>query len=247
MSSSILTILLLFLIMILINLWFIKQGDERELREIPAINKIQSSLENSIEDGSRIHFAIGRSEVTSPEIISGIIALNLLKHVTYISANSDLPPISSAGTGSLMLLSQDTIQKIYKNIGLQSSYSHNLGRFVGPTPFTFASGAAINIAEKNISTNLMLGNFGIEVGLLTHNGEQSETITIAGTDNILGQATIYATAHEHLIGEEVFAANAYIRGKDIHRASLFAQDNIRILIILGISAASIYGLIKGFL
>ncbi len=93
----------------------------------------------------------------------------------------------------------------------------------------------------------MIGSFGIEAGLITHSGEQSNTLTIAGTDDMLGQAVLYATAHETLIGEEIFASGAYFDSKDIHFASIRAQDIIRLIIILGISSASIYGLIKGLL
>ena len=237
--------LFLFLGLIFLNLWMIKRGSKLKLRDIPVFEQMRNSLENSVEDGTRIHISIGRSEVTSPEIAAGIIGLNLLKRISYITSDSDLPPIFSTGTGSLMLLSQDTIQTIYNNIGRSEAYSSVLGRFTGPTPFSFAAGAALEINETEVSTNLLIGSFGIEAGLLTHAGERSRTLTVAGTDNILGQAVIYATAHEPLIGEEVFATNAYLSGEKIHRASLFTQDIIRILIILGISAASIYSLIKG--
>lgn len=247
MNSWVIIFLLMFLILILIDIWIPKLTVKRELRNIPAFENMRSSMETSVEDGSRIHFAIGRSEVTSPEIAAGIIGLNLLKRVSYITSDSDLPPISSAGTGALMLLSQDTIRNIYQKIGQQEAYSNILGRFSGPTPFSFAAGSALTISEDNVSTNLMIGSFGVEAGLLTHAGEQNKVLTVAGTDDILGQAVIYASAHEPLIGEEVFASGAYFGGKDIHRASLFAQDIIRILIIITILAGSLYGLFRGLI
>jgi len=247
MNSWVIIFLLTFIILMIANFYFMKQGDKRELRVIPAFETMHSSMETSVEDGSRIHFAIGRSEVTSPEIAAGIIGLNLLKRVGYITSDSDLAPISSAGTGALMLLSQDTIRTICREIGQKGDLSSQMGHFTGPTPFSYAAGSALTISGKEVSTNLMIGSFGVEAGLLIHAGDSSKTLTVAGTDDIIGQAVIYTTAYDPLIGEEVFAAGAYFGAKDMHRASLFTQDLMRILIIIGISAISIYSLIRGLL
>jgi hypothetical protein len=247
MNFWVIVFLLAFIFLMFANFWYMKRDDKRGLRTIPAFDNMHSSMEASVEDGSRIHFAIGRSEVTSPEIAAGIIGLNLLKRVGYITSDSDLTPVSSAGTGALMILSQDTIRTIYRELGRKGDAASQMGLFTGPTPFSYAAGSALNVSEAEVSTNLMIGSFGIEAGLLTHAGDNSKTLTIAGSDDILGQAVIYATTYEPLIGEEVFASGAYFGMKDIHRASLFTQDIMRILIIIGISAISIYSLIRGLI
>lgn len=51
----------------------------------------------------------------------------------------------------------------------------------------------------------MIGNFGSEAALINEAAERSGSLTLAGTDTIPGQAVLYATAQEPLIGEEVFA------------------------------------------
>ena len=107
-------------LLILANLWIVNRKDKRALREIPALDHMRSSMENSVEDGTCIHIAVGRSEVTSPEIAVGLIGLNLLKRISYITADSDRPPIASAGTGSMMLLSQEllTVNSLKHSIGM---------------------------------------------------------------------------------------------------------------------------------
>jgi len=63
---------------------------------------------------------------------------------------------------------------------------------------------------------------------------------VAGTDNLPAQAVLYATAHEPLIGEELYAGGAYLNAGIMHDASLQTQDIFRwaliIVIILGILA-----------
>lgn len=237
--------LMVFIILILSDIWIFSRKRIRTFRKISAIEKMHYVMESSVEDGSRIHFSIGRSEVTSPEIAVGLIGLNILKRISNITTNSDLPPIASTGTGSLMVLAQDNIKTIYSKTDRHDVSSNLLGRFSGPTPLSFAASSAMNLSEDKISTNLMVGSFGIEAGLLTHTSDNGKTLSVAGTENLLGQAVLYVTAHESLIGEEVFASNAYLESKDIHRASLFSQDVFRIFIITGMTIISILGLIQG--
>ncbi|MDH5607232.1 MAG: hypothetical protein OEY93_10110, partial [Anaerolineae bacterium] len=43
-----------------------QRQEGRNLRDIPAFYRLQGAIELSVEDGSRIHIAIGRSDITSP-------------------------------------------------------------------------------------------------------------------------------------------------------------------------------------
>jgi hypothetical protein len=56
-------------------------------------------------------------------------------------------------------------------------------------------------------------------------------MTLGGTDNLSGQAVLFASAHEPLIGEETYAGGAYLGAGPMHTASLYAQDILRWVII----------------
>ena len=79
-----------------------------------------------------------------------------------------------------------------------------------------------------------MGNFGVEVALLTDAVERENTFVLAGSDNLTAQAVIYASAQEPLIGEEIYAAGAYVESSPLHSASLTVQDILRWLIIAAI-------------
>ena len=98
-----------------------------------------------------------------------------------------------------------------------------------------------------ISSNLLIGSFSYEVALITSAGERSQTSTLAGTDNLPGQAVLYATAHQPLVGEEMYAGGAYLGAGPMHEASLHAQDVIRWITIGLIIVFSITDLLKGLL
>jgi len=223
-----------------------QRQEGRNLRDIPAFYRLQGAIELSVEDGSRIHIAIGRSDITSPQGMAAMVGLSMLKRVSTVALESDQPPIASAGNGGLVILAQDTIRGAFNSLNLQGAYDHTLGRATGLTPYSYAAGVMPIILDEDISANIMVGSFGDEAALITSAGERSQTFTLAGADNIPGQAVLFATAHEPLIGEELFAGGAYIGAGLMHVASLHAQDVVRWLIVVILLAAGAFGLLQGF-
>jgi hypothetical protein len=69
---------------------------------------------------------------------------------------------------------------------------------------------------------------------------------IGASDNLNGQAILFASAQDTLIGEELFAAGAYLGAGASHAASLTVQDILRwlvILVLLGGAAAKFLGVL----
>ena len=87
----------------------------------------------------------------------------------------------------------------------------------------------------------------LEAGLAAEFGERARAFVIGGTNEVQSQALMYAVAQNPLLGEEVFASGAYLGAGELHKASLRAQDVIRIgiiaLIIVGVIIATFEGLI----
>ena len=87
------------------------------------------------------------------------------------------------------------------------------------------------IHDEGIGANMLIGSFGSEVALINEAGERAGSLTLAGTDDLSGQAVLFATAQEPLIGEETYAGGAYLGVSGLHDASLVAQDVFRWVII----------------
>jgi hypothetical protein len=62
-----------------------------------------------------------------------------------------------------------------------------------------------------------------------------------------GQALLFGSAQEPLIGEEVFATGAYMDAGVVHQASLRTQDVLRWIIIIGLIVAALSPLFSGLL
>jgi hypothetical protein len=119
-------------------------------------------------------------------------------------------------------------------MGVGDLHDPSQARLVGVTPFSYAAGAIPVIHDEHVSATIMAGHFGPEIGLITEAADRADGFTLAGTDSLPGQAVLVAAAQEPLIGEELFAAGAYLRSGLVHSASLRAQDVLRWLIIAAI-------------
>lgn len=208
-------------------------------RFIPAFNRIQRAARLVVEDGTRLHFSLGSGDVLTPAGASALAGLVLLRELGEISSLSDRPPVATTGSGVLNLLAQDTLHAAHNAVAVEQPFEMNNARLTGFTPFSYAAGVMPSIRDENISSNVLIGSFGPEVGLLKIEaaGRQNASVT-AASDSLTGQAVLYASSPETLIGEELFAAGAYVQAGSFHAASLVLQDIFRWLIILALLAGA---------
>ena len=213
-----------------------RDSKKRNLRTIPAYEKINQEVNVAVEDGTQLHISLGRGGMTGPESASALAGLSILKQIIEKSSVCDHPPVASTGDPVISILAQDTIQGTSKAISVTDQLRNPSGELIGVTPFSYAVGSLSTIRDSNVSANIHTGWFGSEVIWFTTAGERQSSPTIAGAAQLPAQAVIYASASDPLIGEELFAGGAYLGAGKIHQASISAQDVIRwiiIVIILG--------------
>ena len=213
-----------------------QDSKKRNIRPIPAYDKINQEINIAVEDGTQLHISLGRGGMTGPESASALAGLSILKQIIEKSSFCDHPPVASTGDAVISILAQDTIQGTSKAISVTDRLRNPSGELIGVTPFSYAAGSLSTIRDSNVSANIHTGWFGNEVIWFTTAGERQSSPTIAGAAQLPAQAVIYASASDPLIGEELYAGGAYLGAGKIHQASISAQDVIRwiiIVIILG--------------
>ena len=241
-------IIILLSSLLMVGLAAMRRKSPPVFREIPAFTRLHQAIGRVVEDGTRLHVSLGRGALVTPQSASGMAGLTILRRLAELTSAGDQPPIATSGDAALTILSQDTLQT-GSQASAQGVYDPTAGRLTGLTPFSYAAGAIPVIRDEKISTNVLVGNFGVESALLAEAAERADTFTLAASDNLAAQAVLYATTQEPLIGEELYAAGAYLGAGPIHDASLTVQDILRWLIILGILVGSLVQLLKlaGFL
>jgi len=230
--------LLLLAVILLVGLTLLRSKIPTALRPIDAYDRLTRSVGLAVENGTRLHISLGRGNLFTTRGASALAGLAMLRKLTERTSLSDRPPIVTTGDASLAILSQDTLQSGYRAAGAEEQYRFSTGRLTGLTPFSYAAGTIPVTQDENVSTNVFMGDFGSESALLADAAERENSTVIAASDSLSGQSVFYAVSQDPLIGEELFAAGAYVGAGAVHEASLTVQDILRWLIILAIVVGS---------
>lgn len=201
------------------------------LRRLKGFEELGLALERAVEAGERVHLSLGTGSLTSIESAPAFAGLTVLAHIAASTAMSDKPVVATTGDGAMAVLAQDTLQAAYQKVGAGGSYHPLSSRMLGPTPFSYAAGVPSMLSNEEVSVHILSGSFGSEGGLTADFGRRNQAFVLAGTDDVQTQALFYGTADHPLIGEELFAGGAYLGVGEMHKASLKAQDMVRLIIV----------------
>ena len=224
---------------LLIGLTLWRRRTPGALRAIQAYDRLNRPVGLAVENGTRLHISLGRGNFFTTRAGSALAGLALLRRLAERTSLSDRPPVVTSGEAALAILSQDTLQSGYRAVGAEDQYRFTTGRLAGLTPFSYAAGTMSTIHDESVSANIFIGDFGAESALLAEASDRENTSLIAASDNLSAQSIFYATSQDPLIGEELFAAGAYVGAGASHEASLNVQDILRWLIILAILIGSV--------
>lgn len=224
-----------------------KKQSRTKLRNLQAMSQLRRALGVSVEQGKRVHLSLGSVNLLNPASASSISSLSAEERMVQQTAGGDVPPIISSGDGALSILSQDVLLGSTHNLPGSTQMYRSRGQLKGVTPWSFAAGTIPLMKDRKTSTSVLLGHFGPETALLLDAAEKNTSQQITGTDNLAGQAVMYAMTQDTLIGEEVFAVPGYLQPGGGARAGIKVQDVLRWIVIGVLVVAAIVKFILAFL
>jgi hypothetical protein len=113
------------------------------------------------------------------------------------------------------------------------------------SPLSYAAGVSDIVQHSNAGSNLLMGRFGAEIGIILEAGGRENMDQIVGSDDPVALAVGSAMSDDLLIGEELFAAGAYLKGSPSQLASLQVQDIMRLIVAAAILLFAIFNLLFG--
>jgi hypothetical protein len=218
------------ILLLLLTLW--RRRSPATFRLIEAYDRLNREVGLAVENGTRLHISLGRGNLFTSRGGSALAGLAMLRRIAERTSVSDRPPIVTSGDAALTILSQDTSQSGYRAAGAEEQFRVTAGRMTGLSPFSYAAGTIPVTRDENVSANILMGDLGAESALAADAADRQDASLIAASDNLSAQSIFYASAQDPLIGEELFAAGAYVGAGPSHDASLQVQDVLRWLLIL---------------
>lgn len=207
-----------------------------ELRPIPAFDSMKKLLSRAAETGQAVHVSVGTASVAGPQAAETMAGLYTLEFLADRAANSDIPPLVTLTDPTTVPAAMDQLRRAYERQGYPDEYRFDQTRFIAPpvngSAIPYAAGVMEILNHEPVAANVMIGSFGDEFLLMTEPGAQHNTYQISGSSNPIVLPFVQMTATEPLLGEEIFAAGAYLLNRVGHYTSLVAQDIFRIVLVV---------------
>ena len=236
----------LIVLCVVVLLYFIRLYKERpavSLRNIKAYDSLQKTVSKAVAGGRTIHISTGRGGLEKTSNPASLAALSALESIVEGTTTSNKPPKVTSGDGSLFIASQDALRESEDDSKTPGEVAAQ-AQFVAPdsSPLAYGSGVSDIVNRGEFGSNVILGRLGPELALITEAAERQNLEQLIGTDDLAALSVALASTDDVLIGEELFAAAAYLQSEPAHIASLQLQDVLRILVTLSILVAAIVSL-----
>lgn len=225
----------------------VRSGRSVNLRPLNGYEALRAQRAKSVETGRGVHFSVGRANLSGSANPTSIAALSSFDYIATDACASDVPPKTTTGDGSLLLVAQDSLRAAYDAVGRQQDYSTQMAQYIAAEnqPMTYAAGTSDIVNRGNLGGNLMIGRFGAEIAIVTESAEREGMEQVVGSDDPTAMALAVVATDKVLLGEEVFVSGAYLHGEPAQLASIQLQDILRVLAIVGILLATLFYLVVG--
>lgn len=227
-------LILCLLVILLLSLLASRKQLGRALRPIEAFEALEGQTGRAAESGQIIHVSLGTGGVGGSDTIASLAGLSALAHLAEQGVATETPPLVTVSNPVLLALSLNVLRQAYIQGGRSSDFRWTQARLISPAPMAYALGTMDILLHEPVLANVMLGAFGPEVGLIAHAGSQAGLVQIGGSDNLPALSILHVNTDHLAIGEDLYAADAYLDRSAYKVTSLVAEDVARILLILGI-------------
>ena len=205
------------------------RGGDIFLRTIPGVKAVEEAVGRSTEMGKPVLYVPGIQDMDQVETVAGVV---ILGHVSKMTARYETPLNVPVARSIVLKAAQEACKESYLIEGKSDIYNENMVHYLTDDQFAYAAGVNGIMNREKPAACLYMGKFYAESLLLAETGNSIGAIQIAGTAS-QSQIPFFVTACDYtLIGEEFFAASAYLSQKPDLLGIVKGQDYIKLCIII---------------
>jgi hypothetical protein len=226
---NILIAMLVFFVLVIYFIETAKRGKSLFVRRIAGLDAVEEAVGRATEMGKPIIYVPGLGSIAD---IATIASLNILGEVAKKVAQYDSALLVPNKDPIVYTVAREMVKESYAKAGRPDAFKPDSVFFITDQQFAYAAAVDGLMVREKPATNFFLGTFFAESLILAETGAQTGAIQIAGTDSVF-QLPFFITACDYtLIGEELYAASAYLSREPLLLGSLKAQDYGKLLILI---------------
>lgn len=211
-------------------------GRQLFVRKIAGLEAVDEAVGRATEMGRPIVFVPGIMDLDNVQTLAGLTLLGYVsKTIAEYDAKLDVPVSRSL----VMTTAREVVRQAYLEAGRPEVYNDDMVHYLTDEQFGYVAGVNGMLLRDEPATCLYLGAFFAESLLLAETGNRIGAIQIAGTA-MPSQLPFFVAACDYtLIGEELFAASAYLSKDPKQLGSLKGQDMGKLIVMATILIGSL--------
>ncbi|MBI2921196.1 MAG: hypothetical protein HYY18_08950 [Planctomycetes bacterium] len=209
----------------------IARGRHLFIRRIPGLDAVDEAVGRATEMGKPIYYLTGRNSMTDVSTVAATLILGeIAKKVATYDTQIKVPHTDAI----VMAVCQEITREAYITAGRPDAFREDSNFFVTDDQFGYTAAVDGMMVREKPAACFYMGYYYAEALLLAETGASTGAIQVAGTDAD-HQLPFFVTACDYtLIGEELYAAGAYLSREPVLVGTLRAQDVGKAVILAGL-------------
>lgn len=218
---NVLIAVILYGTLVLYFIYHARRGKEMFIRRISGLDAVEEAVGRATEMGKPILYVPGLADIS---VISTIASMNILAQVAKKTAQYQTTLLVPNRDPVVYTIAREVVKESYTDAGRPDAFNQDNIYFITQDQFGYTSAVCGTMVREKPATNLFLGYFWAESLVLAETGATTGAIQIAGTDSIFQLPFFIVACDYTLIGEELYAASAYLSREPLLLGSLKGQD-----------------------
>ncbi len=226
-------------------IWFIRKarsGAPLFIRKIAGLEAVDEAVGRATEMGKPVLFIPGTGSISD---IATIATLNVLGEIAKKTATFGTAILVPNFDPIVYTVAREVVKGAYVEVGRPDSYDVDSVFFLVQDALVYAAAVSGIMEREKPAANFLLGTFYGEALILAETGASTGAIQIAGTD-MTTQLPFFVVACDYtLIGEELYAASAYLSREPLMLGALKGEDWGKVVFIALLIVGTIVSLLFG--
>ncbi len=233
-------LMVLFTALIVFAIRKAQGGTQYQIRRIPGLSAIDEAVGRAVEMGRPVLLSHGLGGVDVITLQAVAICTSVARQVARFGGRVKLPIYSAP----LFPLVEEAVGQAYADEGRPDAFSSDDMAFFAGQQFAYAAGVSGMIHREKPAATFYFGTFFAESLILAENAMQVGAIQVAGTPSTTQIPFFIAACDYVIIGDEYYAATAYITRQPTLLGSIVGQDRVKLALLLLILFGVVLGLFQ---
>lgn len=226
-----------FSFLLMFNIWRANRNPEAfHIRRLPPVDAMDEAIGRATEMGRPVLYVPGIEEVQDIQTIASML---ILERVAEKTAQYDVPLAVPTRSPFVLAVADEVVKSGCMSAGRPDAYRPDMVRYISNEQFAYCAGVNGTILRDKPAANLYLGRFFAESLIFAETGFQAGSIQIAGTAEVTQLPFFIAACDYTLIGEEFFAASAYMSRDPSLLSTLKAADWAKVILVTALLTGAI--------